>query len=374
MNKALKIILSGGGTGGHIYPAVAIAKAIQENYSNAKILFIGANERMEMEKVPAAGFEIKGIDIIGLQRKLTFKNVLIPYYLFKSAQQVKKIFQEFYPDVVIGTGGYVSFPVLLTAQLQGIPNYIQEQNAYAGLANKLLAKKTRKIFVAFNNMEKFFPKNKIIVSGNPVRNDLEQLELIREKSILFFQLKNDKPIVLVIGGSLGAKSINDAIYQNIDYFKQNSVQLIWQMGKSFFNQLTLEMKQTLEHPNIFYKDFIYEMNFAYAAADLIISRAGASTIAELAIVGKPAILVPSPNVTDDHQTKNAFSLVQQNAAILVKDSEVTQNLIFNLKKILNDSTLKNQLSTNIKKFSQPNAANLIAQTILNDLKSLKLIE
>ncbi|GIV26379.1 MAG: UDP-N-acetylglucosamine--N-acetylmuramyl-(pentapeptide) pyrophosphoryl-undecaprenol N-acetylglucosamine transferase [Bacteroidia bacterium] len=371
MNTKLKIILSGGGTGGHIYPAVAIAKAIQKNYTDVEILFIGANGRMEMEKVPAAGFHIKGIDIIGLQRKLTLKNIFIPYYLFKSIQQVKKIFQEFRPDVVIGTGGYVSFPVLLTAQFQNIPNYIQEQNAYAGLANKLLAKKARKIFVAFNDMEKFFPKDKIVVSGNPIRNDLEQLDILKEKSISFFNLKKDRPIVLVIGGSLGAKSINETIYQNINFFKNHSIQLIWQMGKSFYNQLTLEMKQSLNHPDIFYKDFIYEMNLAYAAADLIISRAGASTIAELAMVGKPTILIPSPNVTDDHQTKNALSLVHQNAAILVKDNEVTQKLIPTIDKILNDLSLQNELSKNIKKLSQPDAANLIVQTILNDLKSLK---
>jgi UDP-N-acetylglucosamine--N-acetylmuramyl-(pentapeptide) pyrophosphoryl-undecaprenol N-acetylglucosamine transferase len=367
MTSSLNIIISGGGTGGHIYPAVSIAKAILEQYPNANILFIGSNGRMEMEKVPAAGFEIKGIDIIGLQRKWTLKNLLLPYYILKSIQQVKNIFQSFQPNAVIGTGGYVSFPVLFTAQMQRIPTYIQEQNAYAGLANKILSKKAKKIFVAFDQMEKFFPKDKIILSGNPVRNDLLSIHQLKDTALQFFHLQNLLPVVLVLGGSLGARSINNAIANNIDFFLNTPIQLIWQMGKNYYTNLSTELSNKLQSSKIYYKDFIYEMNLAYAAADIIISRAGASTIAELAIVGKPAILVPSPNVTDDHQTKNALALVNKNAALMIKDDQVSSILIKEIEQLLNNKPLQNTLSQNIKSFAKPNAAKEIASTILNDL-------
>ncbi|HPQ08683.1 MAG TPA: undecaprenyldiphospho-muramoylpentapeptide beta-N-acetylglucosaminyltransferase [Bacteroidia bacterium] len=371
MNQPINIIISGGGTGGHIYPAVAIANALRELKPDINILFIGANGRMEMEKVPASGFNIKGIDIIGLQRKLTLSNFLIPYYIFKSVQQVKKIFQTFKPNAVIGTGGYVSFPVLLTAQLQSIPTYIQEQNAYAGLANKLLAKRTSKIFVAFENLEKFFPKDKIIVSGNPVRSDILNLNSIKDDALKFFNLKNNQPVVLVLGGSLGARTINNTIAENIEFFIQNNVQLIWQMGKNYFQQISNELKQKLQQHSIFFSDFITQMNYAYAASDIIISRAGASTIAELAIVGKPSILIPSPNVTDDHQTKNAMALLQKNACVLINDGDVKNTLIQNIQTLIKNKELQQTLSQNIKKFAKPDSAKIIAQTILNDILNNK---
>ncbi|MCX7729384.1 MAG: undecaprenyldiphospho-muramoylpentapeptide beta-N-acetylglucosaminyltransferase [Bacteroidia bacterium] len=368
MKQSIKIIMSGGGTGGHIYPAVSIANALKELNTDIDILFIGANGRMEMDKVPAAGYNIRGIDIIGLQRRFNWKNFLLPFYVFKSIHQVKKIFKEFQPNAVIGTGGYVSFPVLFTAQMMSIPTYIQEQNAYAGLANKLLTSKARKIFVAFENLEKYFPKEKIMITGNPVRNDLTHLSSLRSNALLHFHLDINKPIVLILGGSLGAKTINQTIAQHLDFFIKNNVQLIWQMGKNFYQQLSEELKNKLNHPTIYYKDFIFEMHLAYAAADIIISRAGASTIAELAIVGKPAVLIPSPNVTDDHQTKNAKALSEKNAAILIQDSEVKEKLIPQIENLLTNHVLKQQLTQNIQQFAKPNAAEEIARYILNDIQ------
>lgn len=367
MNQPINIIISGGGTGGHIYPAVSIAKSILQLHPDSNILFIGANGKMEMEKIPAAGFQIKGIDIIGLQRKINFRNLFIPYYLYKSIQQVKKIFSEFKPNVVIGTGGYVSFPVVLTAQLNNIPTYIQEQNAFAGLANKLLSKKAKKIFVAYEQMEKFFPKEKIIISGNPVRNDLTQIQNKKQQALQHFHLNTQLPVVLILGGSLGAKTINDTIAQNIDFFINNNIHLIWQMGKNYFNNIDTQLTEKLSNHNIYYKDFIYEMDLAYAAADIIISRAGASTIAELSIVGKPSILIPSPNVTDDHQTKNALALANKNAAIMISDINTKKELIKHIEKILNNPEIQKQLSENIKYFAKPDAANTIAKNILNDI-------
>ncbi|GIV29885.1 MAG: UDP-N-acetylglucosamine--N-acetylmuramyl-(pentapeptide) pyrophosphoryl-undecaprenol N-acetylglucosamine transferase [Bacteroidia bacterium] len=367
MNKALNIILSGGGTGGHIYPAIAIANAIKELCPKCKMLFIGANGKMEMEKVPAAGYTIKGIDIIGLQRKITPKNLLLPYYLFKSMQQVKNIFNEFKPDAVIGTGGYVSFPVLFTAQMSSIPTFIQEQNAYAGLANKLLSKKAQKIFVAFDNMHHFFSKDKIILSGNPVRSDLIDIHQKKHEALTHFSLNEKYPTILVLGGSLGAGSINNTIAKNIDYFIQNNIQLIWQMGKNFYSHINSSLSQKLNNSLIRYKDFIYEMNWAYAAADIIVSRAGASTIAELQVVGKPAILIPSPNVTADHQTKNAQSLAEKNAAIIIKDNETGNKLIPQLHELLTNKKLQSGLSQNISQMAKPHAAQTIAKDILNVL-------
>ena len=367
MNKPLNIILSGGGTGGHIYPAIAIAKAIQQLNPNTNILFIGANNKMEMEKVPSAGFPIKGIDIIGLQRKITIKNLLLPYYLFKSIYQSLQIIHSFQPHAVIGTGGYVSFPVLAAAQLKNIPTYIQEQNAYAGLTNKLLSKKTKKIFVAFNNMHLFFPKNKILFTGNPVRNDLLNIHQKKEIALKHFSLSSQYPTILVLGGSLGAKNINQTIANNLNFFLQNKIQLIWQMGKTFYNTLPSSLSKQLSHPLFYYKDFIYEMNLAYAAADLIVSRAGATTIAELTIVAKPSILIPSPNVTANHQTKNALALSQQNAAILIEDQNIHHQLINQIDTLIKHPELQQKLSQNISKFAKPNAASDIASTILKDL-------
>lgn len=370
MSTSFNIIISGGGTGGHIYPALSIAKSIQEMNPHTNILFIGAHGRMEMEKVPYAGFQIKGIDIMGLQRKITLRNFLLPYYILKSIQQVKQIFQAFKPHAVIGTGGYVSFPVLYTAQIQHIPNYIQEQNAFAGLANKILAKQSHKIFVAFDKMEKFFPKDKIILSGNPVRQDLHNIQEKKQHAHQHFHIHTNYPVVLILGGSLGAQRINETIAQNISFFIQNNIQLIWQMGKQFYTNISNELKTQLEKYSFYYKDFIYEMDLAYAAADVIISRAGASTIAELSIVGKPSILIPSPNVTNDHQMKNALSLSKKNAAIVIPDHQAPTQLIPALQKLIQDTELQKTLSANIHQLAKPNAAKTIAQYILNDLHQI----
>lgn len=368
MTQSLKIIISGGGTGGHIFPAIAIARAILKINAYSDILFIGANGKMEMEKVSAAGFPIKGIDIIGLQRKLTLKNFFIPYYLLKSIQQVKNIFKEFHPHLVIGTGGYVSFPVLMTAQLQKIPSYIQEQNAYAGLTNKILAQYAQKIFVAFDDMEKFFPTKKIVKVGNPVREDLLQISQIdKQAAANHFSLQHNHPIILVLGGSLGAKTINECIAQHLHFFTQHNIQLIWQMGKNYYQNIPDDIHAQLKQSkHIFYKDFIDAMNMAYAAADIIVSRAGASTIAELSIVGKAAILIPSPNVTADHQTKNAMALVKKSAAILIKDNEVGTQLIPQIQQLIQNPPLQKDLSKNIQSLAQPKASMLIAEHILSD--------
>ena len=367
MNLSFNIIISGGGTGGHIYPAISIAQSIQEINPHTNILFVGAHGRMEMKKVPYAGFQIQGINMMGLQRKITLKNFLLPYYILKSIQQVKQIFQVFKPDAVIGTGGYVSFPVVYTAQIKHIPNYIQEQNAFAGLANKILAKRSNKIFVAFDKMEKFFPKEKIIVSGNPVRQDLHNIQEKKQYAHPHFHMHTHHPVVLILGGSLGAQRINETIAQNIDFFIQNNIQLIWQMGTHFYANISNELKTQLQKYSVYYKDFIYEMDLAYAASDVIISRAGASTIAELALVEKPVILIPSPHVTNNHQMKNALALSEKNAALLIPDHQVPTQLIPALQKIIKDKELQQTLSANIKKWAKPHAAKTIAQYILNDL-------
>ncbi len=367
MNKKLNIIISGGGTGGHIYPAIAIAKAILQLEPQSNILFIGAKGKMEMEKIPTEGFPIKAIDIIGLQRKLTLKNFLLPFYLLKSIRQVSNIFKLYQPSVVIGTGGYVSFPVLFTAQFYSIPTYIQEQNAFAGLANKLLSKKARKIFVAFEDMEKFFSKNKIALSGNPVRQDISNVSSNKTKSIEYFSLHATKPIILILGGSLGAKTMNDTIANNIDFFIQNKIQLIWQMGKTYYSNMDATLQKKLQNNYIYCNDFIYEMNLAYAAADIVVSRSGASTIAEIAMAGKPSILIPSPNVTNDHQTINALALERKQAAILIKDADAREQLIPQIEHLLHHPELQKNLSNNIQQFSKPNAATIIAQEILNHL-------
>ncbi len=365
MNKKNKILISGGGTGGHIYPAIAIAKSILEANPDVEILFVGANGKMEMEKVPAAGFKIKGVDIIGFQRKLTIKNLLLPYYILKSFIQVSKIIHEYKPDVVIGTGGYVSFPLLKMAQLKKIPTIIQEQNAFAGLANKLIGKKANLICVAFDNMEKYFPKDKIVITGNPVRKDLIFCQEKKADALNFFKFVSQKKTISVLGGSLGARTINEAIFNHIDFFEKNNIQLIWQTGKSFYIKAQEKVKN---YSNIYCKDFIYEMDHVYAASDYVISRAGASTIAELAVTLKPAILIPSPNVTNDHQTKNALALVNKNAALMIQDDLAQSQLIPTIQNLINDSKLAESLSTNIKYFANTDAADNIAKYALKLIK------
>jgi UDP-N-acetylglucosamine--N-acetylmuramyl-(pentapeptide) pyrophosphoryl-undecaprenol N-acetylglucosamine transferase len=362
--KKCKVIISGGGTGGHIFPAIAIANAIKEKNSEAEILFIGAKGRMEMEKVPAAGYEIKGLWISGLQRKLTFKNVLFPIKVICSLFKAAWLIRQFKPDVVIGVGGYASGPTLRMAALQKVPTLIQEQNSFPGMTNRMLAKKVMKICVAYQGMEKFFPAEKIVFTGNPVRQDIAQLENKRVEGLKYFNLSADKKIVLVVGGSLGALSINQGVMQILNKCIEKDIQLIWQTGKSFY-PLAEEAVNKFNNPLLKVFPFITKMDFAYATADVIVSRAGAIAISELCLIQKPAILVPSPNVTDDHQTKNALSLSSQNAAILLPNADVNQKLSEVLFNLVDNSNLQASLSKNISLLAKPEAANDIADCVFS---------
>lgn len=357
------IIISGGGTGGHVFPAISIANAIKEMEPETRILFVGALGKIEMEKVPAAGYEIIGLPVAGLQRKLTLKNISFIYKLISSLRKSRKIIKNFKPDAVVGVGGYASGPLLRIANQKGIPTLIQEQNSYAGITNKLLAKKAAKICVAYTGMEKYFPKEKIILTGNPVRQDL--LEKIGNKSeaLKHFDLDENKKTILVIGGSLGARTINQSMIKDIDKVGNSNFQLIWQTGKYYYE----DAKKTVDESgfkNIKVLDFIKRMDFAYAAADVIISRAGAGTISELELVGKPVILVPSPNVAEDHQTKNAMALVNKKAARMVKDVEAKEKLITEVLNLINDENKIKSLSENIKGMALRDSAKIIAKEVL----------
>jgi UDP-N-acetylglucosamine--N-acetylmuramyl-(pentapeptide) pyrophosphoryl-undecaprenol N-acetylglucosamine transferase len=359
----LKVIISGGGTGGHIYPAIAIANAIKVKQPDAEILFIGAEGKMEMEKVPQAGYNIIGLPIVGIQRRLTLKNLKVPFLLLKSLAKAKKIIKEFQPQVVIGVGGYASGPTLKTAEKLNIPTLLQEQNSYPGITNKLLAQKANVICVAYDNMERFFPKEKILMTGNPVRQDIVNLTNKKQEALAYFNLKNNKPTVLVIGGSLGAKTINMAIEKMLPFFKENNIQLIWQTGKNYADKA----KQAVQNINsdlIITMPFIARMDYAYAAADIVISRAGALSVSEIAVAKKPAIFIPSPNVAEDHQTKNAMALVSHNAALMVKDAEAEIKLKPEIEKLLNDASLQQKLINNISPLGKPNAADDIANEVL----------
>lgn len=357
-----KVIISGGGTGGHIFPAVAIANALKEKHPGIDILFVGAEGRMEMEKVPAAGYKIEGLNISGIQRRLTAKNLSVPFKIIASTQKAKRILRTFKPDVVIGTGGFASGPMLRAAARRGIPTVIQEQNSFPGLTNKILAKRVNKICVAFDGLEKFFPKEKIVVTGNPVRSEVVKLEGKRPRAAEFFNLKEDAKTVLIVGGSLGARTINQAVKNEVAGWSEKGYQVIWQTGKPFFE----EAKQYVADNNIAnvrVHDFIAKMDLGYALADVVISRAGAIAISELCLVQKPVILVPSPNVAEDHQTKNAMALVNHHAAVLVKDAEAAEKLSPALEKILSNEDLYNQLRTNIGKLGLTNATNAIVGVI-----------
>jgi UDP-N-acetylglucosamine--N-acetylmuramyl-(pentapeptide) pyrophosphoryl-undecaprenol N-acetylglucosamine transferase len=361
MSKKVNILLSGGGTGGHIYPAIAIANELKTRYKNASFLFVGAHNRMEMEKVPQAGYEIKGLWISGIQRKLTIDNLMFPFKLISSCWNAFKIIKKFKPTIVIGTGGFASGPTLLVANWLKIPTLIQEQNSYPGITNKMLAKKSAKICVAYDGMEKFFPSEKLIKTGNPVRNDLFQVDQLREEALLFYKLNPNKKTLLVLGGSLGARKINQLIEKNVNYFASNNIQVIWQTGKLYFDEYKLfdsvEGIQTYA--------FLNQMNYAYAAADIIISRAGASSISELCIVGKPTLFIPSPNVAEDHQTKNALAVVKNNAALMIKEKELDSfTSVFNV--LLNDKKKQLELGLNMKKLSLPQATN----DIVNEIEKL----
>lgn len=361
----MKVIISGGGTGGHIFPAISIANALKEIDPTIEILFVGAKGKMEMEKVPAAGYNIVGLPVAGFHRKINLRNIcrnlLFPFRLISSMLKADKIIKKFNPDAVVGVGGYASGPVLRRASKMGIPCLIQEQNSYPGITNKLLAQKAKKICVAYPDMDRFFPAKKIITTGNPVRQSL-LVQTSREEAAKFFGLKSDKPVILVIGGSLGARSINNGISQTVGDLNPD-VQLLWQTGKFYYNDIA-KLLETLHIDNVRAFDFIKRMDLAFGLADIVISRAGASSISELALLGKASILVPSPNVSEDHQTKNAMALVKKEAAIMVKDANTSQ-LLAEAQLVLTNKDQLAKLSKNIKNFAKPNAASDIAKEVIS---------
>ncbi|MBL0310819.1 MAG: undecaprenyldiphospho-muramoylpentapeptide beta-N-acetylglucosaminyltransferase [Bacteroidetes bacterium] len=361
----LRVIISGGGTGGHIFPAIAIANAIKKRKPDTQILFVGAKGRMEMEKIPQAGYEIKGLDIAGFQRGSIVKNLLLPFKVFQSLLSAYSIINKFKPDVAIGVGGYASGPLLRAASFVGVPTVIQEQNSFAGITNKLLAKGAKAICVAYAGMENVFPKNKIILTGNPVRAEIVNAGTNRNEALQYFNLKEGKKTILIIGGSLGAKTLNQSVEKSLERIKASDVQILWQTGKVYFEDCK---KFATGIPNLKAMQFIDRMDYAYACADVIISRAGALSISELQLVGKPVILVPSPNVTEDHQTHNAMALVKRDAAIMIKDDEVRVNLIGAAIDLLNNEAERNILSQNILKMAIPDAAERIVEEILKVIK------
>jgi UDP-N-acetylglucosamine--N-acetylmuramyl-(pentapeptide) pyrophosphoryl-undecaprenol N-acetylglucosamine transferase len=360
----LRIIISGGGTGGHIFPAVAIANALKKLRPDTEILFVGANGRMEMEKVPAEGYKIIGLDIQGFQRKSILKNLLLPFKLISSISKAGSIINNFKPHAAVGVGGYASGPLLYAASQKGLPTLIQEQNSYAGITNKWLGKSARKICVAFDGMEKFFPAENIIKTGNPVRRESVSIAGKREAAYNEYQLSAGKKTILVTGGSLGARTLNNSIIAHLDQIIAADVQLIWQTGKVYYKGIIEKLGENY-HPNIRILEFVNRMDLAYAAADVIISRAGAGTIAELCIVGKPVLLVPSPNVSEDHQTKNAQALVQHQAAVLVSDAEAEVQLVTKALALLNNKAEQDKLSACISQLALPNADEVIAQQVID---------
>lgn len=366
--KKVKIIVSGGGTGGHIFPAISIANALKESNPEVEILFVGAEGKMEMEKVPAAGYKIVGLPVVGFKRKLSLQNIGFFFKLFKSIKEAKRIFNDFKPDVVVGVGGYASGPMLKVAQKNGVPTLIQEQNSYAGVTNKLLAKKAHKICVAYHGMEKYFPKEKIMLTGNPVRQDLTDVAELRERAFEYFGIPTNNKVLLVLGGSLGARTLNQSLLAYMTELAVNQgVTVIWQTGKLYY----FDVKQELSGynaKNIRILDFVTRMDLAYAAADLVISRAGAGTISELCLVGKPAILVPSPNVAEDHQTQNAIALVSSDAAVMVRDVEAQAKLIPTAIGLLQNNDRLVVLARNIKKMALPNSAQIIAKEVMKLVK------
>lgn len=348
-------MLSGGGTGGHIFPAVSIAKEFVRRYPDAEVLFVGAKNRMEMEKVPKEGFKIEGLWISGLQRKLTIDNLAFPLKLISSVLKSWFLIRSFKPDVVVGTGGFASGPLLFVASKKGIPTLIQEQNSYPGITNKLLSKTVDKICVAFTGLHRYFPKEKLVLTGNPIRKNLKDNSLSKKDAIDQFSLDANLKTVLVLGGSLGAGAINKAISENLDWFIKNDVQLIWQCGKLYYNKYVGAV-ESKKNKNIQIHAFLENMDAAYKAADFIISRAGAGTISELAVVGKPVIFIPSPNVAEDHQTKNALSLVDKDAAILVREKQINSSLISELENIFNNGDKVQKMKENLKLLAKPNAS------------------
>lgn len=358
----MRVIISGGGTGGHIFPAIAIAKAILNKRPDTEILFVGANGKMEMEKVPAAGFKIIGLPIVGIQRRITWKNLAVPFKLLASMIKARKILRDFKPDIAIGVGGYASGPLLRAATGAKIKTLIQEQNSYPGITNKILSKKVDRICVAYEGLEKYFPREKIIITGNPVRPEVTKLEGKRDRALEHFKLDVNRKTVLVIGGSLGARTINHAVRRWAEDLEKEGVQLLWQTGKTYFETAKAFVQEhKLQHVRA--HDFIKEMDLAYASADVVVSRAGAMSIAELCLVRKPSIFIPSPNVSEDHQTKNAMALVQRNAALLIRDDEAQAQLKTTLLALLADENKMHQLSVNMAALGFPDAAEAIAHEV-----------
>lgn len=363
MKEGLRIIISGGGTGGHIFPAISIANAIKEKYPQAEILFVGAEGKMEMQRVPAAGYPIIGLPVNGFDRKHLLNNIAVIAKLIQSQIKARQIIKDFKPHVAVGVGGYASGPILKVAGIMGIPTLIQEQNSYAGITNKLLAKKARKICVAYDGMEKFFEAEKIILTGNPVRQGLVSCSAPREEAARFFGLNPDKKIILILGGSLGARTINQCMMANLELIKRSDIQFIWQTGKIYYTQALEAIQKAGELPILYTTDFISNMESAYSAADLIISRAGAGSISEFCLLQKPVILIPSPNVAEDHQTKNALALVQKEAAIYIKDSEAQAKMLSTAIETVHQKETLDKLSTNIARLAFPDSANVIAEEI-----------
>ncbi|MBQ8098286.1 MAG: undecaprenyldiphospho-muramoylpentapeptide beta-N-acetylglucosaminyltransferase [Bacteroidaceae bacterium] len=364
MGEELKIIISGGGTGGHIFPAISIANAIKAERPDAQILFVGAEGRMEMTRVPTAGYEIKGLPVNGFDRKRVWRNVGILLKAAQSRRMAKRIVREFGPQVAVGVGGYASGPTLSACESMGIPYVLQEQNSYAGVTNKLLARKAELICVAYDGMECFFPAQKIMITGNPVRQELLSTKVSRELAIKSFGLDPSRKTILIIGGSLGALTINESVLGHLDLIRQSNVQFIWQTGKYYSQQIQQELQQKGRPDNLCVSDFISDMAKAYRAADLVISRAGASSISELCLLGKPSILVPSPNVAEDHQTKNALALVEKDAAIYVKDSEARMALLSKAVSTVNEPERLVALSRNVQTMAHADAAKVIAKEVI----------
>ncbi|MFC4872745.1 undecaprenyldiphospho-muramoylpentapeptide beta-N-acetylglucosaminyltransferase [Negadavirga shengliensis] len=360
--ETYRLIISGGGTGGHVYPAIAIANAWTEKYPESEILFVGAKGKMEMQKVPEAGYRIEGLRIAGIQRKLSIKNLSFPFKVLDSLHKSRKLLKNFNPHLVVGVGGYASGPVLFSAQRKGIPTVIQEQNSYAGITNKLLAKNAKAICVAYLGMDEFFPADRLHYTGNPVRKDILHLEGKKGLGLKHFGLQTGKPVVLVLGGSLGARTINQAVLGAMPTLSEKGYQVLWQTGKFYYEEMEEKVRHA-EIEGIFPLEFIKEMDLAYAAADIVVSRAGALSVSELSLVGKPVVFIPSPNVAEDHQTKNAMAYVSKEAAILLPDDEAVENLAVVIQDIMEDHQKQEELGRHILELAKPDAAKEIVKVM-----------
>lgn len=367
----IRVLISGGGTGGHIFPAISIANAVKNRFPQAEILFIGAEGRMEMTKVPAAGYRIEGLDIQGLDRKRLHRNIAVLWKYFKSLRKAKTLIKNFRPDIAVGVGGYASAPTLRKAASMRIPTLIQEQNSYAGVTNKHLAEKASKICVAYEGMERFFPSSKIVLTGNPVRQDLVSEGITKEEAYQYFGLRSDKKTILVVGGSLGSRTINSSIANHLDELQSEDIQILWQCGGYYINQMTEELAKSEYKDKVRLYDFINRMDYAYKIADLVISRAGAGAISELCLLGKPTILVPSPNVAEDHQTKNARALEKRNAVVVINDKEAEPILLPTAVNLVENEDRLKEMSDNISQLAQKNSSDRIVDEIIKIVEANK---